>query len=278
MQREKLCTYCNKYFFYEDHSEERPNDITNGTCPVCVDIRAIPGETYERQTIINRFKMYLKENGVQVELFDEDSLLSMLKDFPKANNLYLSNGTYRTISLFTGTIFDGMYGKFVVGPVEIKVSNSEDNPNYVHLRQIICSRCKSETTQDKMIVLDFVLGFVEKRCQKCDCAKYVSKHERNTEGLNRNGSHKSDKSERAIAQSLNISLNDLRRHQISKREEPLEDGTIVNGLEIIRAYWDDSTYSPRYELRCPKCMNIYTCLQKRVELLSHPYCEGRKND
>lgn len=261
MLKEKKCPYCKAFFYYEDRVDEECSDEgrNSGFCPKCVDPHHIPGEAYEKTTIIGLFRKHLKKNGVVIDMFDLDQTIELMKEFPTAYNLWLSNGSFRTFNLLTGTLFEGDSGRFEIGPLK-------DSGSTYQNRYIICCRCKTPTTYSKNDVLTFFMGLEKKRCLKCD-------RDKNDKNLSKNGRPSSEFSERSIARALNVSRNDLRRHKISKPNNPLPLGTVVNGLIIVDAFWDNESESPKYRFKCPKCNNIFRCLQKHINDQLH-ICKG----
>lgn len=297
MMREKFCQYCEKHFFYEDGVDAHGVDVTRddnqlrmterikitGYCPICIDPHRVRGMTYLKSTIISLFRRHLASKGIQSQYLDDDTVIPMLEQFPRSYALYKSNGTYRTFTILPTTIFAGTYGEFMMGEVAIRQSKRRDA--LIRYREIQCLRCNFTSLNSIGMTLIFFLGLDEKLCKKCDAHSWLpEKQEReklprkirtsfNTSGLNRNGSSKSEFSDRALAKALNVSRNDFRRHIITQPEPPLPLGTPVGNLHIMEAYWDDKTYSPRYLLVCERCKETFDCIQKRVHLMQH-FCQG----
>lgn len=263
MLKEKFCAYCETYYFVEEEHEE-----VNVRCPKCVDPNSIVGETYEKTTILAGLKRHLASNGIDASLWDEDTLISSLKEFPRANDLYFSNGSYRTITLYTGSTFEGKYGLFFLGPVLRREMLGEHKPYVVENRYIVCSRCNSSAEYSRLEALDMFVGFLEKKCKNCDIKSYIKSHKRNTKGL-RKGSREKECSEKSRARALNVSRGELRANPNIEYHKPLEEGTEINGLKITEAFWDERTYSPKYRLFCPTCNGKFICLQRKVEDVLH---------
>ncbi len=282
-QREKFCKTCGKYYFYEDgvdtpgvglirttHGKDGNLTPSHDQCPTCYDPHFLPGCSYYKEYLFDLFCEHLKENRVEVEGLDIESIEEMMTSFPRIYRTYVSNDKFLSFTLYPGDKFDGKYGQFELGDVEeITVKEETTSPRqYVFKRMIRCCRCGRISKYDKQHTLEFVLGMIEKCCQHCDSKHYVRG---NIDNLNRSGSKKSDFSERALAKALNVSRNDYRRNRPSKRVAPLANGTIVAGLKILDAYWDDdpSSYCPKYLLECPKCLQRFRCIQKNVDRLAH---------
>jgi hypothetical protein len=284
---EKLCRHCETFFYYDDGVDsgglanstdryKRDSECQQkrrGFCPKCDDPHYIPGETYQKDVIIQLFKKHLSSKGVNVAPFDKEILVSMMKSFTRTYALYSSNGTFRTFNLLTGSRFKSEWGEFeLLAPIPEKTGPD----TFAYKRGIKCLRCGKVIYVDRKKALEFFIGLHEKSCINCDNNRINnlpdhSDHERNTNGLNRNGSSKSEFSDRAMAKALNVSRNDYRRYHITERVEPLATGTIVNGLTVTEAFWDEdpSSYSPKYVLVCMKCKKTFVCLQKKVQNYQH---------
>lgn len=269
MQVEKVCPYCKKIFLYEDgiseplftNTGDRSEDFQErraGYCPNCVDPYAIPGYSHSKRTILTLFKDLLLKNGVKVEYIDDDTLITLLPDFPRLHTYYKSNGTYLTFNLPPNSLFDGEFGQFELGTTTDK-----------EYREILCKRCNATATYNSTMILRYYFGIEDKRCVHCDAAQYIGNHPRNTSGLMRNGSSKSQYSERAIAKALNVSRNDLRRYKITSRQPSLPLNTVVNGLRIEEAFWEEETMTPKYRLVCDECQDEFFCTQKHIHRQQH---------
>lgn len=278
MQRESYCKHCKKIFYYEDGVDEgltgSSDSITivpKGYCPVCTDPHFIPGESYRKDVIFNLFKQHLKAHQIAVSVIEDEDLLAMMKTFPSTWNLYSSNGSYTTVTLTIGTRFHGLNGQFEIGQVIRQHQNTtNENGMFFHyMRELKCLRCSKVVIYPRNQILHYYMQLKLKACKKCDASS--SDHKRNTSGLNRTGSIKSEFSERALAKALNVSRNDYRRYHFSEPVPALPPGTVVSNLIIQEAYWDEdpSVYAPMYLLFCPKCKKNFTCLQKRVDLQQH---------
>jgi hypothetical protein len=281
MQIEKYCKYCSQIFFYDDGTDvdglSGVADISankvkrEGFCPRCVDPHYIAGESYKKTVILELFRKHMKDNGVHVAVLDEDSLLIMMQSFPTSWKLFNSNGTYLTINLIIGTRFPGKVGEFEIGQVikEHRHTTNEYGEFFKYTREIKCLRCGRVVLYNRRDTLEFYLQFKLKQCKNCDPP--VGNPNGNTQNLNRNGSEKSEFSERAMAKALNVSRNDYRRHRPTERVPPLPNGTVVNGLIIRQSYWDEDpdSYSPKYILGCEKCKQTFICIQKNVHYLQH---------
>lgn len=278
--KEKQCPYCENYFLYEDQLDgglvDNSGEKITGHCPKCVDPHSIRGETYEKDSILSSLKRHFNQKGIDASDWDKDSLVEALRKFPKAYDLYFSNGTYRTITLYTGTAFDGRFGQFVLGPVIQRTIQNQPKPIVLENRLIICCRCNNQHEYGRVETLDMYTGFIEKMCKSCDAIRYIGKHKRNVKGLKK-GSDKSDNSLRAKAKALNVSRSELRNNPNIEYHPPLPIGEVVNGLEIIEAFFDEKTYTPKYKLSCPKCGGIYIITQRKVEQISHVYCKETSN-
>lgn len=263
--REKQCPYCNSYFFYDDNVDSHGVGISrkagsqgnkivaSGHCPRCIDPHEIPGEAYKKKSVLTRFRDYLERNEVDTSAVDDEILGDMLQGFPRAYSYYNSNGNFRTFNVQTGERFSGKYDDFEIGPL---------NPDIHYMRSVRCTRCGNIAWYNKTLVLDFFLGLREKVCRYCDPRDYSH--------LNR-GSKRSEFSARALAKALNVSRNDFLRHEIIAPEPPLSVGTMINGLEIVKAWWDEDpkSYSPKYRLRCNSCKQEFVSIQKRAHLMDH---------
>lgn len=273
MLREKCCKYCNLYFQYEDgidthgvavRSQDSRISVSEsqrrqGYCPQCNDPHRIRGMSYYKSTILKSLGVHLTKQGIKVEFLDKDTLIEMLKQFPKSYQIFTSNGSFRTFTLMPGLEFDGKYGKFRLGdvrPYHTKQFGIREN------REIICTRCNFITAINTKAVLKYYLGMELKSCQTCD-SQYIDRT------CNLPIPVKSEYSDITLARALNVSRNDFRRHIITKPEPPLPNGSIVNGLRINESFWDEETYSPRYSLICDRCKLTFTILQKRVSQLQH---------
>lgn len=281
---EKLCRFCQTYFYYEDGLDlgglgarnehdrglQGRKEKNHGYCPNCIDPHFIPGETYQKEVILHLFKRHLTSHSISIP--DNDTLIEMMKNFPRSYACYTSNGTYRTFNLSTGLIFNGEFGQFQLLEVKVQQTHHE---LLAYMRNIKCTRCGRVVCVDRKKALEFFVGLKEKCCANCDNKRGhggMSDHERDTTGLNRNGASKSEFSDRAMAKALNVSRNDYRRHIITQRVEPLPLGTVISkSLLITQAWWDENpdSYSPKYTLECQKCKQIFYCVQKKVQLLQH---------
>lgn len=278
--KEKFCNICKLYYFFDDGSDGQGLGRVNaqidpykvewkkGFCPRCNDPHYVSGESHKKEDVIDALRKHLEAYEINTTLIDQATLENMLKEFPKAYAVYTSNGTYTTFNVHAGTIFDGPDGQFEIGGVILREGGGYRTS---YFRDVKCVKCGRVTQYFRDDVLDFYLGFQQKRCATCD------PHYRNTTGLNRNGRTPSPLSERAIARSLNISRAEY-RSKIEKGErlvrvEPLPNGTMVGKFEVIESYWDDkaSSYTPKYKLRCKYCNQTFVCLQKKVYQQQH-YC------
>lgn len=249
--RERKCPSCHQLYYAEFP-----------LCPVCSDPHAITGECYEKQSIMNAFVRYLKKEGIRAEELSLEDLENMLEAYPKAYNLFKSNGTYRTVNIPTGTEFEGRYGTFTVMEVcDIPIN-----------RYVMCNRCEEKACFPRQEILDFFLGFRRKHCLACD----ASRRAKDEGNLNRNGRPRSETSERSLAKALNVSRNDYRRYKPTLPVPALPVGTEINGMTVTEAYWDDTTLTPKYRLYCPKCNQKFTCIQKRISTIFH-YCNDNSN-
>lgn len=289
MQREKVCPYCKTIFFYDDGLDDvglagsedtlAQKEPRTGYCPRCVDPNACPGETYEKESILTALKRYLRKEGVLVNTLDNDTLEGMLKEFPRAQSLYLSNGSYRTFTLYTGMTFPGMFGMFELGVHEYVQS---PNVRWINtFRHIKCLRCNRVVKVLKTETLDMFLGMHEKRCFDCDNA--AAEHVKANSNLKRGGAQRSEFSARALAKALNVSRNDYTRHPEIQYTPPLPVGHIAvvqskYKYEILKAWWDESpkSYSPKYLIKCVDCKQEFTCVQKHLKETTH-YCTGARN-
>lgn len=249
---EKCCPYCKKYFWYEENGSQ--------DCSKCVDPQSIPGFTYMKSSLLTLLKKNLQLKAIDTTVFSQEDLKEILEGFPIAWELYTKT-TYITFTLNENSPFQN--GEFKLGELVRDM-------NYRH---IICLRCGKRTEHSRFMCLWYYIAFSPKLCAKCDSAKIP----RNTNGLT--GEHKrgkggrrskSEYSMRARAKALNISLTDLRRGT-NTQKPVLPNGTIVNGLEIIRAFWDDThnQYCPKYVLKCHKCGGLFSIKQKVVDLVFH---------
>lgn len=263
---EQICRHCNKIFVHDGQRE--------ASCPNCIDPHLIPGESYKKQIIIDLFRRHLRKKGVHVASLDNEAILSMMTAFPRTNQLYHSNANYLTVTLPFASRFQGKRGEFELLLVQTKELRLVDSPRFAYFREIKCLRCNRIVVYSRKQVLEFYIGLVEKCCIHCDHS--VSKHDRDTTGLNRNGSEKSEYSDRAMAKALNISRNDYRRHknEILSPVPSLPLGTIIGNLSVVGSYWDENpdSYSPKYILQCTKCNQAFECIQKRVALIQH-FCQ-----
>lgn len=264
--QEKFCNICMSYYFYDDEPDSLLRVVPKAYCPKCHDPHKIPGQSYYKTVVIECFRRHLQENGVITDGLDDETLASMLQQFPIAYSVYNSNGTFLTFNIPSGTIFEGKNGRFEIGAAYLRQHAGKFN----YWRDIICCRCHRTTTYATYDVLDFYLGFNPKTCVSCD------PHKRNTQGLNRNGSKPSPKSERAIAKAFNMSVSDYRRHWKNHDSiKPIPALPIGHKLQcnlvVIRAYWDEdpNSYSPKYEIQCEKCKQVFVVLQKKVETVLH---------
>lgn len=276
MKHEKFCKYCEKYYTFDDgiddalFSSDELLVRTESRCPNCIDPRAVPHETYMKKTILNLFRAYLKRRDINADVFEESDIIEMLKEFPRANDLFQSNGNFITVTLYTGMGFQMHGNDYILGPPNcIRVEYDGETKKTITDRLIQCARCAKSVIVNKMQALSYFIGFEEKYCATCDS------WQRNTTGL-QNGSVKSDSSQRAIAKALNISRSEL-RNSASRFTKPIPSlpiGTRFGLLEIKEAYWDEdpSAYAPKYTLRCVECGTEFTCLQRQVEQISHPKC------
>jgi len=271
MLKEYFCKRCKKYYFFDDGLDKGllapPTDPSKSKrqaeCPVCIDPNRVPGETYSKGTILTALGYHLFKQ--ELGNYKRAVLRDLIKDYPRAYNLYISNGTYKTITLYTGLKFKGSYGDFEIGPVVKRKIRGR----IVNNRKIRCCRCKNITEVTKMRLLAYYVGFLEKRCGFCN-----DFFQRNTSGL-KVGSEKRNDSLRALAKALNVSVSDFRRHSFDKAIPALSTGTVVNGLKIIEVFWDEDpkSYAPKYRLHCAKCGQVFECIQKHVYQLSH-FCKG----
>lgn len=276
VHREKLCNTCQKFFFYddglvvEDVTDPRNDGLEKitGYCPVCVDPHSVPGETYEKKTILNALKRHLARKDIDTTVLTEEILQNMLKEFPRANAYYNSNNTYKTFTLYTGTIFDGAVGQFELG-----VALATESPSgWIHYYRFIkCCRCNSRAKIEKTETLDYFLGLNEKYCRECD-SELLNNF---PEGCG--GNRKSEFSARAFAKALNVSRNDFQRHPEVQYSPALPDGHIerVGGFQykIIKSWWDEDpkSYSPKYLIECQKCKQQFEIVQKHLKQTTH-YC------
>lgn len=273
MQTEKQCPYCKKMFFYEDgRDDEKDRPTITGYCPQCVDPCSVPGETYLKKTILSAIKRYLQDESIDVTHLDEGTIEAMLKEFPRVHQMYYSNSTYRTFTIYTGTIFEGKYGKFEM--LHSEVIDITDNWDAT-VRYIRCCRCNETSRISKTTALDYFLGLHEKQCKHCDAAKWL--HNPNT-NIKRGGSQKSEFSARALAKALNVSRNDYMRHPDIEYTPALPEGHIAKvyghyEYKIIKAWWDESpkSYSPKYIVECQKCKQKFEIVQKHLYNTTH-YC------
>lgn len=285
MQIEKYCKDCNQHFFYDNGIDEGLSGDKSSIhtidqvafCPRCIDPHLVPGQHYKKQTILELFARHLKSKGIVLARLEQDQIVDMMKGFPSTYNLYISNSTYSTVNLDVGTVFQGKNGQFEIGGVieTQRPTTNEHGTFFAYNREIRCLRCKRKTVYSRKDTLQFYLQLKLKQCIHCDVT--VTNHKRDTSGLNRNGSEKSEFSDRAMAKALNVSRNDYRRYNITERVEPLPDGTVINGLTIRSSFWDDDpmSYSPKYVLDCPKCKQTFICLQKQVKQQQH-FCPVAK--
>ena len=281
VMQEKKCPYCKQFFFYDDGIIEslplHEQTKLTGYCPVCIDPNAITGQTYEKTTILTAIKRHLKSKGVEADILDDDTLINMLKEFPRVHGIYYGT-TYKTFTINTGDIFDGERGKFEIRETK-SIDLIDSNGTFkgtLWSRCIKCCRCGRIVTVTKTEAMDMFLGLYEKRCVHCDPT--VSNHKRNTSNLKRTGAVKSEFSERAIAKALNISRSDFRRAVNPQYTPPLPVGSIVEvgsyfKYEILEAWWDEDpkSYAPKYKYKCLRCNEIFICIQKNIRNGSH-YC------
>lgn len=273
MQQEKQCTECKQYFFYDDGLNPGGDGIEReGFCPTCVDPHFIPGESYYKSTIIEVFRKHLKGKGIAVHKLTEEHLIHMMGAFIRTHSLYHSNGTYNSVTLEYGLEFEGREGRFQILLVHKKELTSEidyDRERFAYQREIKCMRCGRIVLCNRKQALEYYLGLIEKACVSCDPT--YSDHDRDCSGLNRNGSQKSESSDRAMAKALNVSRNDYRRYHFTEPVPSLPIGTVVNGLKIVASYWDENpdSYSPKYKLECPKCKKTFRIIQKNVDSAHH---------
>lgn len=289
--REKKCKFCGKYFHYEDGVDTHGVALTRedsrvkagnknritGFCPLCVDPHRTPHMSYRKTTIISVIRKHMIKKGIEGQFLDDDTIIGMLDEFPSAYKLYHGNGSYKTFNLLAGTLIDGRYGKFLLGEVDPKapVQSKSKKPQLGFLRQVVCYRCKTIRLYDKLSVLKFAMGLKMKCCSSCDSMRLNrgSPIQKNTVGLNRKGSRKSEFSCRSMARALNVSKNDYVRHRITKPEPPLPIGTKIGKfLRVESSFWDEKTCAPRYILVCDYCGDDFVVLQKRAHLLDH-YCQ-----
>jgi len=289
MHREQKCKYCLKYFTYDDGLVDlglggnTKSDVgleaRIGFCPACNDPNYVYDLSYKKEMILWVFKKYLQSRKIDTSGIPDDSLIEMMRNFPRMYRAYTSNGTYRTITLFPGTRFEGEYGEFELG------ISFERNPEHRGIRRvwynryITCIRCNTKTVASFHKALYFYLGLLEKRCQKCDITQYYPNGKRDTSGLKRAGAAKSEYSDRALAKALNVSRMDYRRNKdiINKPVPALPIGTVVGVYEILAAYWDEDpkSYSPKYLVRCIDCKQEFRVIQKTVQYTQH-WCEVYK--
>jgi len=227
------------------------------------------------------FKKYLQSKKIDVESIHEDSIIEMMRNFPRTYAAFISNGTYRTITLFPGTRFKGEFGEFELGIAVPHNPEAFGKSRIWYNRYIICVRCRTQVTVSVQKALFFFIGLNEKRCAKCDLGDYYPDKKRNTNGL-RTGSDKSEYSDRAMAKALNVSRMDYRRYKdkIKKPVPSLVIGTNVGPYEVLAAYWDEDpkSYSPKYLIRCKDCKVEFRVIQKNVENIEHwcaPYQKVR---
>lgn len=269
MQKEKTCKFCKKVYYYDDGVDtggllqeptlQKPKIWAQ--CPNCVDPNAVPHETYSKGSIYTVYRNWLLSKDIVVP---PDEVWNMLKsEHPKAHALF-STTTYRTITLYTGNKFPGRFGEFELGVVIPRTNGKQ----VLYDRQVKCCRCGKTSQVPKMRALAYFLGYIDKMCANCDRkVLFTSK-----DGKFVGGRKRTETSARAMAKELNISVMDFRRGNIPDEPVPsLPLGTIVNGLEIVRAYWDDdvNVYAPKYTLRCNRCKLTFEVIQKSVERLDH---------
>jgi len=286
MLREKKCKHCNKYFTYDDGqidlglgtyektSKEEVVESRYGYCPLCDDPNYVYELSYKKESILWMFKKYLASKKIDVTGISEESIIDMMRAFPRTYATFTSNGTYRTITLFPGMKFHGEFGEFELGISFPHNPQDLGKSRIWYNRYIICVRCRTQVTVSAMKALFFYIGLSEKRCGKCDIQEYYPDKKRNTAGL-RNGSDKSEYSDRALAKALNVSRMDYRRNK-NKHTRPVSSlpvGSVVGCYEIIAAYWDEnpSSYSPKYLVRCTDCKQEFRILQKKIASIEH-YC------
>lgn len=277
MQQEKQCSECKQYFFYDDGLNPDGDGIEReGFCPTCVDPHFIPGESYYKDVIIEVFRKHLKGKGIAVHKLTREHLINMMGAFVRTHNLYHSNGTFTSVTLEHGTEFEGKEGRFQILLVHRKELIRDEfdigRERFAYMREIKCCRCGRIVLCNRKQVLEYYLGLIEKACISCDPT--YSDHERDCSGLNRNGSQKSELSDRAMAKALNVSRNDYRRYRPTEPVPSLPIGTVVNGLRIVASYWDEhpDSYSPKYKLECPKCKKTFTILQKSINSDLDHFC------
>lgn len=271
---EKYCKKCKKYY------------TDTARCPYCYDPRRVVGITYNKSTILLFFRKYLYRNGLKNERsFSDEIILSMLKEkFPFAYNVYTKT-TYNTITLRDGKKF----GHYRIGALEFKFAIGKT----FKLRQVTCTGCNKTQLVTHYRLLWHYLGFWKRRCQVCDSkaiySRPASDKQRET-GLrnfslrgsnigNRNngGAKKKDTSLRAQAKKLNVSVSDLRRG-VTEWPAVLPLGTTINGLKIVKAYFDErkNQYMPKYIFFCERCKNHYACSQKDALNMRH-VCLPKEN-
>jgi len=265
MLQERQCKVCSKYYYHEDEVDDvglsgrKPKGVkTRGDCPNCVDPYAIAGMSHKKETILGFLRDYLENSGIDVEGIENDSLVTMLYQFPLAEQFYHSNGNYITFNVPPGIKFDGKYGTFTIGSTVNET-----------VREIMCDRCNCTVGYESYIALRFFMGFVPKQCRKCDAKLYVKAPIRDVSGLNRNGAILKLNSFASLAKRFNVSRSDYRRHIVTEAVPSLSVGTVIKNLEIVEAYWDTKTEGPRYKLKCVSCSTRFNCTQKSVSRLDH---------
>lgn len=222
------------------------------TCPICDDPRKIEGEYHSKESIVRAFVRYLTREGYSPAVLAKRTIKDLMMGYPKTMGLYHSNLEYRTVNLPTGTTFVSCDNEYIIGP-------RIDERN----RVIQCQRCNNIATYTTSKILDFYLGYLDKRCQRCDWE---------TEGRLKASprSSRSD-SQREMAKALNVSLSTFRRGGVTEPVPALPIGTSRGTLEITEAYWDETKnqYTPKYRLKCTKCSNTFVCLQTQWDRLDH---------
>ena len=283
MLREHRCPYCKQIFMYDDGVGASPEaNIARlpAYCPVCVDPNALAGFTYYKESILRAYGYYLENNGIITSVIDRHSLLDMMfSQFPATQKVWTAT-TYRTFTLYDQLPFPN--GLFRVGTCYNRIRPFGNYMRTYTYRKIHCNRCERISSASKVGTLWYFFWFKPKYCFNCepeqvgrsfitDETRWMKGNPNPTFGGKRHlGGVKSDTSLRARAKQLNVSVNDLRRG-ITESDPILSNGTVVNGLTIVKSYWDDrkNVYEPRYLLECQKCQQKFAIAQKRVYTLDH---------